>query len=297
MDIFELTVVIPAFKDNQQIKHCLQALNQGDFTDFNIIVVDHGESDDITQWITDDFPQVTCLRGSSDLWWTGATNIGIKYAMEMGSKLIMPLNHDCYVRSDTIANILKSSENVTNSIVAPVQFSLRDKNEQICATSFFLLGFPTVIFPGKWCKLFSSGNLLSTGLIIGGRGAAIRAEIFTAVGYFDELALPHYGADHDFYLRCKKSGIKLLTCLDATVDVDDNELCQNNEHKSIPSHGYVSTLLKRNSHRNIKDTYTLFSRYYPLPGLAILGMALYLTRYSLVYFLRFSRRILNPDVS
>ncbi|GMR05487.1 MAG: hypothetical protein BMS9Abin25_0062 [Gammaproteobacteria bacterium] len=294
MDIFELTVVIPAFKDNQQIKHCLQALNQGDFTDFNIVVVDHGESDDITQWITDDFPQVTCLRGSSDLWWTGATNIGIKYAMEMGSKLIMPLNHDCYVRSDTIANILKSSENVTNSIVAPVQFSLRDKNELICATSFFLLGFPTVIFPGKWCKSFSSGNLLSTGLIIGGRGAAIHAETFKAVGYFDEFALPHYGADHDFYLRCKKSGIKLLTCLDATVDVDDNELCQNNKHKSIPSHGYISTLLKRNSHRNIKDTYTLFSRYYPLPGLAILGMALYLIRYSLVYFLRFSRRILWP---
>ncbi|NIA28032.1 MAG: hypothetical protein GWP02_08250, partial [Desulfobulbaceae bacterium] len=152
----------------------------------------------------------------------------------MGSKLIMPLNHDCYVRSDTIANILKSIKNTTNSIVAPVQYSLRDRNELVCATSFFLLGFPTVIIPGKWCKSFSSTNLLSTRLIIGGRGVVIPAEIFNTVGYFDELALPHYGADHDFYLRCKKSGIKLLTCLDATVDIDDNELNQNNEHKNIP---------------------------------------------------------------
>jgi len=54
MDIFELTVVIPAFKDHKQIKHCLQALDQGNFTDFNIVVVDHGESDDITQWVADD---------------------------------------------------------------------------------------------------------------------------------------------------------------------------------------------------------------------------------------------------
>ena len=293
MDIFELTVVIPAFKDYKQIKHCLQALNQGDFTEFNVVVVDHGESDDITQWVTDQFPRVTCLRGSSDLWWAGATNIGIKYAVEMGSKLIMPLNHDCYVRSDTITNILKASEIVTNSIITPVQFNLRDKKNLICATSFFLMGFPTVILPGKWCELFSSGNLLSTGLIIGGRGAVIDAEIFNAVGYFDELALPHYGADHDFYLRCKKSGIKLLTCLDAMVDIDDNELNQNNEHTAIASHGYISTLLKRNSHRNIKDTYTLFSRYYPLPGLAILGMTLYLIRYSLVYFFRFSLGILR----
>ncbi|MFW2440683.1 MAG: glycosyltransferase family 2 protein [Arenicellales bacterium] len=289
MDVFDLSVVIPAYKEYQKIRQCLDSLNKSDFSDFNILVVDHGESDEITQRINKDFPEVKCLRGSSDLWWTGATNIGVKYAVGMGSKRIIPLNHDCYVHTDTISKIVCASDQVLNSIVAPVQYSLSNKTDLVCAASFFLLGFPTVIIPAKWCRKRNKKSLLSTGLIIGGRGAIIHAEIFKKIGYFDETDLPHYGADHDFYLRCKKSGIKLLTCLDSRLDVDDYPPKQGSIQKNTRASSFIDTLTKRSSHRNIKDTYTLFSRYYPLPGLAFLGMGLYLLRYSLVYLLKSGR--------
>ncbi len=286
----DLSIVIPAFKDPRQLKQCLQALYQSSFIDFNIIVVDHSESGEITEWVTSDFPRVICLQADTDLWWTGATNIGIKYAVEAGCRLIMPLNHDCYVHRETIEKLLQSFESVTNSILAPVQYSLRERKELVCAGSCFLLGFPTLIFPGKLCRIFSRGSLSPTGLIIGGRGALIEAEMFKTFGYFDEKALPHYGADHDFYLRCKKNGIKLLTCLHAVVDVDDKDINQGVEQKSSSGKEYVSALTKRSSHRNVKDARTLFARYYPVPGLAAVGVVLYLARYSLIHFLRSTMR-------
>ena len=279
----KLSIIIPAFKDHHKIRRCLQQLSQSSFTDLNIIVVDHSASNNITRWIRIEYPHVTCLRGSSDLWWSGAMNIGIKYALEGGSDLIMPLNHDCYVRVDTIGNMLNILGDVPDKIIAPIQFHLLRQKEMVCANSLFLLGFPTIVLPGRWCKYFTSEKLVSTGLIVGGRGAIIHADIFKSVGYFDEINLPHYGADHDFYLRCKKSGIKLYTCTNAIVDVDGNTKASGNNDASSCDTGLINSLVNRSSHRNIKDTYYLFSNHYPIPGLAILGMALYVVRYLIVY--------------
>lgn len=292
MDRHEITVVIPAFKDYEQLKKCLLSLYNGGYTGFNLIVVDHGETDVITQWVMREYPQVECLRGTPSLWWTGAINIGIRHALDARSKLIIPLNHDCYFRKDTFTALLSSYSRVSNSIVAPVQHNLLDKKELICATSCFLLGFLTVILPEYWCRKKRSGNLRRTRLIIGGRGALISADIFQSVGLFDEAAFPHYLADHDFYLRCRKQKIGLYTCVNAIVDIDDNARSKAG-FENIPQRGFIGSLIERGSHRNLMDTNRLFSKYYPIPGFSFLGMSLYLIRYTLVYFYRFIFRKLS----
>lgn len=40
------------------------------------------------------------------------------------------------------------------------------------------------------------------------------AEVFETVGLFDEKNFPHNGADHDFYLQCRKNKIPLPIVLD-----------------------------------------------------------------------------------
>lgn len=282
-----LSIVIPAFKDSHQLRHCLETLIQSSYADIEIIVVDHAPDDEITRWVSADYPQVTCLRGSPDLWWAGAVNIGIKYALKQGSDFIMPLNHDCYVRKNTIENLLMSLDAGINKIVSPIQFYIHSHKEVVCAYSLFLLGFVTVILPARWCKIIFSNSLLPTGLIIGGRGAIINADIFSTVGYFDEISLPHYCADHDFYLRCKKAGIKLFTCTTAIVEVDDVAEYSGNEKPYHYLRNFKESLLNRSSHRNIKDTWILFTKHLPLKVFAIIGMVLYLVRYSFVYLLNY----------
>ena len=106
-DKSKLSVIIPVFSGLDQLKHCLRALTLGDYHDFNIIVVDHGTTDAITNGLSTQFPKVFCLRGSPELWWTGATNLGIKHALAGGSEAVMLFNHDCYVQADTIVKLLR----------------------------------------------------------------------------------------------------------------------------------------------------------------------------------------------
>ena len=282
----KLAIIIPVFRGQEQIRRCLESLYKSRCTDFDVVIVDHGITDQITRLVTAEFPEANCIRGSADLWWSGATNLGIHHALDNGSTLLMLLNHDCYVREDTIGMLLEQMESTPDAIIAPVQHNLHTGKDTIGATSFFLLGFSTIIPPAGWYRFFHSTPLVPTRLIIGGRGALIRASTFQQVGYFDERNLPHYGADHDFYFRCRKSGIRLFVCMDAIVDMDDTWTSSAKTGGDRVPAEFAGTLKDRSSHRNIRDLYALFSRHYPVPGLAALGVALNFLRYSLLSLVR-----------
>lgn len=282
----KLSVIIPAFSGHAQLQRCLGALDHSTFRDFEIIVVDHGNTSDISDWLRSEFPHVDCARGSSKLWWSGATNTGIKHALRKGSTLIMLLNHDCYVRKDTIGTLLSRLHNQDNAIIAPTQVNTRTGRETIGATSFFLAGFSTITPPASWYRRFHSDTLIPVRLIPGGRGVIIKASVFDKVGLFNEAQLPHYGADHDFYFRCRKADINLYVCGDAKVDIDDSMTTLGNMDSKLSITNFMDSLKNQRSHRNIKDISMLFSLHYPIAALAPVGVALHLVRYFSVYLVK-----------
>jgi GT2 family glycosyltransferase len=282
----KLAIIIPAFSGLDQLRHCLQSLGESHYRDFDILLVDHGVNDEISRLAKEEFPRVTCLRGSADLWWSGASNLGIKYALEAGSQWLMLLNHDCYVEPATIGILLNNTEKNRNSIIAPVQHMQREGRDIIGATSCFLLGFPTIIPPTVWYRLRYPAGLVPTPLIGGGRGVMISAATFHQVGMLDDEHLPHYYADHDFYFRCRKAGLKLFICRDARVNIDDTMTSSANPGSSLTLAGFSAGLKDRGSHRNTRDLQVLFSRYYPIPGLSGVGVALNTVRFFFVFLAR-----------
>lgn len=289
----KLAIIIPAFSGHEQIRHCLESLYKSRYSDFDVVIVDHGVTDEITRQVNDEFPRATCKRGSSELWWSGASNLGIRHALKSGSKWIMLLNHDCYVQPDTIGTLLKYIENKPNAVIAPMQHFLRSGRDIVGATSCFLLGSPTLIPPPAWYNLRYSSTLVPVSLIAGGRGVVIAAETFQRVGYLDEEHLPHYYADHDFYFRCRKAGLRLLVCRETQVDIDDTMTTSADLNTGMSLPQFAASLKDRGSHRNIRDLQTLFSRYYPIPGLAPLGVALNTTRFFFMYLVKTLVRIIN----
>jgi GT2 family glycosyltransferase len=288
----KLSVVIPAFDGLDQLRQCLKALRSGKHREFETIVVDHGTNDVITDVLSTQFPEVHFLRGSSELWWTGATNLGVKYALARDSDIIMLLNHDCYVEDNTISKLLQHAKQNPGCIIAPTQYDITTGRVIIGATSIFALGFPTIIPPAWWYRYLYSSTIVPTRLITGGRGVVIPAGIFEEAGYFDEKELPHYYADHDFYRRCVKTGVRLLVSTDTRVYVDDEMSSSANKTDNLSYAGFRESLTSRRSHRNLRDLYALFSRHCSLRLFAAVGVALNLARYSTVYLYRyFSRKI------
>jgi GT2 family glycosyltransferase len=248
--------------------------------------VDHGSTDDTSRGINNDFPDVIVLKESEKLWWTGAVNLGIRYALTQGADRIMLLNNDCYLAPDAIEILLRYSRQCPKSIIAPVQRDWKTgKINVIAPCSHFLLGFPTLPGNRKLTREMKKKGVISSKLLVGGRGAVIPAEIFFSLGLFDENTLPHYGADHDFYLKAKKQGVDLIIATWAFADVDNSRTTMADNPGRLTLKEFIHSFFSIRSHRNIKHVKTLFRKHYPIPGMYLLGVALYLGRYCFVYLI------------
>ncbi|MGH9563494.1 MAG: glycosyltransferase family 2 protein, partial [Terracidiphilus sp.] len=74
----KLTVIVPVYNGRKHIASCLEGLLASEYSDFEVIVVDDGSTDD-TRLIVEQYP-VYCLRTPRTLGPAGARNMGIGYA-------------------------------------------------------------------------------------------------------------------------------------------------------------------------------------------------------------------------
>lgn len=280
----KLYIVIPVLNRWEQTRTCLTRLMEGTCTEFTIIIVDHGSTDGTRIGLETGFPNVIRIPGSVDLWWTGATNLGIKAALERGADNIMLLNNDCYFQPDTLERMASHLRENPGTIIAPVQRNLRSRRITTRPmTSCFLLGFPILQLPGRHEYSKDIHQLKEVNIIIGGRGVVIPASVFRETGLLNEGELPHYGSDLDFYLRSRKHGIRLCIAQDAIVDVDEATTTLSSRIGRMTLSSFLDTLKNRRSHRNIPELTALFRLHYPIPGLYPLGVSLNLLRYALLY--------------
>lgn len=289
----KLHIVITDFNGFSRTRLCLEAIRAADCPDVTIIVVDHGTTLETREGLAADFPGVVRVQASPSLWWTGATNCGIRHALAAGTEAVMLLNNDCYLAPSALQELLRVHTANPDAIVAPVQREWLDgRLLVITAHSLFLLGFPTLKGPCRLTPALESAGVVPTALIIGGRGAIIPTPLFTLVGLFDEVALPHYGADHDFYHRARAAGVPLLIATRASVALDTRSTTIADVPERLTLAQFRETLSSVRSHQNLRDVAMLFRRNYPLPGLWWVGAWLYTGRYVLFYALRRARRLL-----
>lgn len=281
----KLGIVIPVFNRWSQTERCLWSLRASHFREFVVYVVDHGSTDGTALRLGQEFPECIRVEGDASWWWSAASNAGVERALQDGAEYIMLLNSDCVVRSDTVDRVLNDVMREARTIAAPVQVSLgTGKPIPYHVRTALVLGFPTIrdCFPLP----ASPEGLHPVRLIMGGRGVVIPAAVFAEIGVFDQQQLPHYAADHDFYLRARKAGWTLAIVPGAHVEVDDSTTTLADRPWQLSLGRLFGTLRERRSHRNLHDLLAFFKKHHPVPGLAPVGVALNVARYLTIYALR-----------
>lgn len=280
-------IIITDFNGYTQTRRCLEALRASRYRNFTILVVEHGTTSETRTGLAVEFPEVIRVSGSTELWWTGATNLGIRYALDHGADKVMLLNNDCYVTPETIGTLIKQARARPQAIVASVQRDWQSGRVTcISPHSHFLLGFPTSDGPRRLTLAMTTKELLPVKLIIGGRGVIIPSAVFKLLGLFDEEQLPHYGSDHDFYLRTRQHNIPLYVATRAFVDIDNTRTTLADNPGALSFSEFLHSLRSIRSHRNLRDISALFRKHYPIPYLYLFGVTLYTTRYLLTYLVR-----------
>ena len=210
--MYKLSVIIPVHNRREITRQCLKCLQKQTYSNFNIIVIDDGSTDGTSEMIKKDFPKIILLHGDGNLWWTGATNLGIKHALQNRTDLILTLNDDVIVKEDYIENFIIAHKEQPHALIGSIELSQEEPPRLLYAG---------IISHNPWTvKYIKRGKMLTpylnefTGLLysysLPGRGVLIPRTVFDATGLFDEKHFPHYAADQDFSLQAKKAGFNVL---------------------------------------------------------------------------------------
>jgi len=281
-----ISIITPVYHDWSNLNTCLNCLARSTFKDIRVFIVDHGpeRSPEGGQLIVPPSLDSHILKGGTNLWWAGATNIGIRYALKrQETDYIMLLNDDCCLDEEAILHLVEYADATPKSIIAPVQKEA-GTNKILVRTAYtaYLLGFPTVI-PPTIRKRKQRPRITRTSMIAGGRGVLIPSHAFKTIGFLDDQRLPHYGADNDFFIRCRKAGYRLFVSDAATAYVDSTQTTSASKVSKLTLRQFLATLRDRKSHRNIPDLIQQFRKHYPIPGLFPMGVTLNVVRYFIIY--------------
>lgn len=208
----KIAIIIPVHNRREITLACLGRLNfvKRHGFHFNVIVVDDGSTDGTGKAIEIKYPNVVILHGNGNLWWTGAINKGVIYAIDNGYDYVLTLNDDIDFEEDFLIELHETSKKFPDSIVSSI--SVLDSNKDIIVSSGYLVSgklrhFASAI-DNKKASNFSNEVVFCD--MLSGRSLLMPIKVFKKIGIFDERRFPHCFADLEFTHRAKLNGFTLV---------------------------------------------------------------------------------------
>ncbi len=270
-------IVICVYNRLKFTRDCLDSLRKQTYRDFKVIVVDDGSSDGTYAHLKENYPEIELLQGDGNLWWAGATNVGVKKALQLSSSnddYILTLNNDLTVVEEYLQELILVAEKEKPCVVGSVSVNIKNPNK----VEFAGLKWNKITakysrpkeFNDNYKELLSHNSIIDTDLLPG-RGTLIPISVFKQIGLFDQENFPHYAADDDFSLRSKKFGFKLVVATKAVVKsyVDESGLeVINRTRKGRKTLAHLrESLSSMRSGTNLSIRYNWAKKHTPVPPL------------------------------
>jgi GT2 family glycosyltransferase len=106
----KVTVVLLIWNGWHHTSLCLSSLEQLDYPNFNVVVIDNGSTDDSGARIRETFPWAKLIENGKNLGFTGGCNAGIRYAQQQGSDFIWLLNNDTTVDPGALRAMVEKAQ-------------------------------------------------------------------------------------------------------------------------------------------------------------------------------------------
>lgn len=210
-----LYIVIPVYNRWSYTKRCLESLREQTFTDFSVIVVDDGSTDDTAREMEELFPEVVRLSGDGTLFWTAATNMGMRLAMKKGADYVMTLNNDTIAPPEFLERMMDWARRKPQALLGA--FAVDADSGEPCFGGEIMdwrkaSGIPLLSFLPE-----SERAGLHEVSFFPGRGLLIPRVVIETIGYFDEKVFPHYAADYDYTFLAGRHGFLTYCNYDAPL--------------------------------------------------------------------------------
>lgn len=212
---------------------------------FETVVVDDGSTDGSSKWISDNYPEIHLIAGNGNLWWSGAVNLGVKFALNsLSAEYIIVLNPDNEL---DISFFSKLEGVLKNSPKAIIGSKILDIHTNLEWSELKYFNKLSGISRNKKSKYFKTYAWVT------GMGVIVPTSIINTIGFWDEIKFPQYFGDTDFCIRACKENLK--------VTYNNELIVYNKTEYSSYTGNNLKTYFKSLSTSNIGSRYNLKIRF------------------------------------
>ncbi|MFK7846879.1 MAG: glycosyltransferase family 2 protein [Rhodothermales bacterium] len=212
-------VVTPVYNRKELTGRFLKCLLNQTYKDIEVVIIDDGSTDGTSDMIENLYPNVTLIRGTGDLWWSGGTNEGLLYVIEKANDddFVLIINDDLEFDSDYIEKIVGFAHHHPKTLVGSIVADIKHPNiiwDGGRMTNWFTAK-DRILNVGKSLDDFEHGSFFEVSQLTG-RGMLAPVQVFKDAGMYDAVRFKHRG-DTEFPVRASKFGYKQVVFYDAIV--------------------------------------------------------------------------------
>ncbi len=209
-----VAVIVPVFNQVARTLQFLGHFRRVDYRHYRMIVADGGSTDGTAEAVARRFPEVTVLRGDGDLWWAGATNLGVRYALERGFDYVLTVNNDVRVAPAFLARLVRTARAFPRSIVGS-RIHFADAPARVWAVGCRLSWASGTLFHlvehnREAREVLRRGRGPWPVEALTGCGTLVPTSCYREAGPYDAASFPQYHADTEFVLRARRFGYRAL---------------------------------------------------------------------------------------
>ncbi len=196
---------------------CLESVFKLNYSNFEVIVVDNGSTDNSVETIRKMYPQVTLIENEKNLGYAGGNNIGMRYAMEYEAEYVWLLNNDTVVESNALSKLIASADNRPEiGLISPVIYYYGEPDKIQFNGSYIDWKNKTIIYPENREPKTHEEFRIGKNVCLWGTSLLIRRSIIKKIGYLNEKYFA-YWEDTEYSTRVLEAGYRNLLCLSAKI--------------------------------------------------------------------------------
>ncbi len=223
----KIAVVVPAHNLRETTLGYLRQMREinADGVSLDLVIVDDGSTDGTAQAIHERYPDVVVLQGDGNLWWTGAVNKGVQYALEKGHDSVLIMNDDLELDKDFLRRLLSVANQNPNALVSSVTVNRTEGGgEEILTAGFKAAGFFSDILTLHAGEPYGENleEIISCDLLTGA-SLLVPVSVFRNIGIFDDRNFPHNWGDFEFTRRASLNGYPCLVATRSKVYTEHNQ--------------------------------------------------------------------------
>ena len=193
---------------------CLSSLSSASNNhEVTVILVDDGSTDGTADWVASNYPYAILLHGDGNLWFGGATQMGIDYALDSPSAFdfILTINNDTFLLPDSL-DIMVSAAGKDHIVAAT--YSYTHKGTELVSTAGYLWrrmsGWLGVCHTPEWISLQANNEFVNVDSV------TTTATLFPTKFLLNSSKIslkmhPHHRYDVMLSASCRGLGAKFIT--------------------------------------------------------------------------------------